>query len=183
MKKITALLLALALVLCAVSSLAEGKPFTTKYFTLTLPDTWDIGTDPAEESEDGEEDLGYFYDASKDVALEVMVYMELFEEMKDVSLWNASEAELKDYADMLLEEFGEDHPVLLGTLMAGNIPFVVIRGTDEYGDYIYAETMTNGYAIVIDAVVTDASGANFYPLTDDHIEQFKSILLTFVPVT
>lgn len=183
MKKLTALLLAFALVLCAVSSLAEGNVFTTKYFTLTLPDTWDIGTDPAEESEDGEEDLGYFYDAVNEIGLTVSVYMDFFEEMKTVSLWNADEATLKDYTDMLLEELGEDRPVSLGTVMAGNIPFVVIRGTDEYGDYLYAETMTNGYAIEIEAIVTDPDGYKVYPLTDAHIEQFKNILLSFVPVT
>ena len=42
--------------------------------------------------------------------------------------------------------------------------------------------MTNGHAIQIEAYVTD-SKEKIYPLTEENIEQFKSILATFVPVT
>lgn len=184
MKKLTALLLAFALVLCAVSSLAEGNVFTTKYYTLTLPDTWDIGTDPIEDDGDElSEELGYFYDATNTIGLTVETYIVFFEEMKTTSLWDADEATLKDYTDMLLEELADDRPASVGTLLAGKIPFILIRGTDDYGDYLYAETMTNGYAIIFEAVVTDPDGMKVYPLTDEHIDQLKNILLTFAPVT
>ena len=58
MKRITGLLLALALVLAmAVGALADGVTFSTKYFTLTLPQGWEIETEVME-TEDGMEDLG-----------------------------------------------------------------------------------------------------------------------------
>ena len=168
MKKISALVLALVLALCAVSSLAEGVSFTCKYFTLTLPDSWVIDTDfSGADSDETTEPLGWFYDGSK-----------------PVSLWDGDSSLLRDYEDMLLDELKEDQAVSLGVVTAGKIPFVVIRAADKsIGEYIYAETVTNGYAIEFTGYMADEEGKENYPLTDEAVEQFKNILLTFVPVT
>ncbi len=113
----------------------------------------------------------------------VEAYLVFYEELKDVSLWNYSDAELKDYTDSLLEEFEDDDPKYLDTVMVGQIPFVLIKATDEDGEYLYADTMTNGYAIELCAYVTDEDAETMYPITEKHIEQFKSILATFQPVS
>ena len=64
-------------------------------------------------------------------------------------------------------------------MTAGKIPFVLIRCEDEESEYIYADTVTNGYSIQFEAFMAD--GENFHPLTDEAIEQFRTILTTFKP--
>ena len=91
---------------------------------------------------------------------------------------------MQAYLEAVLEDFKDDNPEYLDTVMAGKIPIVLIKATDAAGEYLYADTMTNGYAIQIEAFVTDNSDEEkSYPLTEEKIEQFKSILATFVPVT
>ena len=175
---ILALLLALSPAFCAA---AEGVPFKTSYYTLTLPDGWIIDTDDLESGDDYE-DLGYFY-APEEIGLLVVAYLEYYEELKDFSLWNADASELRDYTQSVLEDLEEFDPEPVGTVMAGGIPFVVVKGTDADGDFLYADTMTNGYAIVFEAYVTDMDGETVYPLTEDDVEQFNSILASFLPVT
>ena len=63
--------------------------------------------------------------------------------------------------------------------MAGNVPFVLIRCADDEGEYVYADTITNGYSIQFEAFMADEE--NIQPLTDEAIEQFKTILATFKP--
>ena len=181
MKKITALFLAMLLTLSlAGGAFAAGETFTTRYFTLELPEGWIIDTEDLEdESEEGLEVLGYF-GGPEETALEAAALLVYYDELKDFSSWSASEEEIEEYKEILMEEYEEDDPEFLGTLMAGSIPFILIRCTDEDGDYLYADTVTNGNSIQFEAYLTD--GENFFPMTDETIEQFKTILATFKPV-
>ena len=176
-----ALVIAMSAICCAASA---GETFKTPYFTLTLPNGWLIDTSEADAAVDdnGEQFLGVFGDDDA-IGMIVEAYLVHYDDLKDVSLWNYSDAELKDYADSLMEEFEDDDPAYLGIVKAGQIPFVLIKATDEDGEYLYADTMTNGYAIELCAYITDEEAETMYPITEKHIEQFKSILATFQPVS
>ena len=178
MKKITALVLATLLTLSMIGG-ALADTFTTKYFTLELPEGWEIDMDDLEdESEEGMEALGFF-GGPEDVTLVAGAYLVYYEELKDFSSWNASEDEIEEYKEIILEEFEEDRPEYIGTVMAGSIPFILIRCEDEETEYLYADTVTNGNVIQFEAFMVDEE--NFQPLTDEAIEQFKTILATFKP--
>ncbi|MBR3017651.1 MAG: hypothetical protein IKH57_11360 [Clostridia bacterium] len=185
MKRMTSFFLALLLALSAATcAAAKENVFKTAYFTISLPDGWEADTTPLddEETEENAEYLGIFGNA-KGVGLAAIAYLVYYEELKDISLWNADEADLKLYAESVMDDFADDRPEYLGTVMAGSIPFVLIKGTDEDGEYLYADTMTNGYAIEIQAFVMDEDWKKQYPMTDKYIEQFKTVLSTFQPVT
>ena len=180
MKKITALFFAMLMTLALTcGAFAEGNTFTTKYFTLELPEGWEIDQDNLDkESEEGMEALGFF-GSPDDISLVAEAYLVYYEELKDFSSWSASEKEVEEYKELLMEEFEDEKPEYVGTVTAGSIPFILIRCTDEDGEYLYADTVTNGYAIQIAAYLADED--KFHPLTDDAIEQFKTILATFKP--
>lgn len=187
MKRIISLVFALFLALSTLGfAAAEGVAFKTDYYTMTLPRGWEIDTDDTgveeEDRELRQEYLGFCYD-SRDVGLAFEAYLVFYKDsdLQAIQLWNANEAEKQAYADGILETFEDDEPVFLGFVMADRIPFIVIKATDEDGDYLYAETMSNGYALVFYAYVFD--GEDLYPITDQYMEQFKSILETFTPVT
>lgn len=183
MKRIVSLVFALVLALSAVCGAAAAeKTFKTAYFTLTLPKGWDFDTEDAGVDEDGDEYLGLFGE-DKDIGIIVFTYMVYYEDYKDVSLWNVNQAEMDAYIKDLLYQFSDDDPEYIDTVMAGKIPFVLIKATDEEGEYLYAETMTNGYAIAFDCYVYDEDGENQYPFTQKYVEQIKSILETFQPVS
>ena len=182
MKKLLAAMLALSLILGIASALAGTVTFTTKYFTMELPEGWEIDTESLESvPENNAEALGMF-GAPEDVGLVAGAYLVYYEDLKNLALWSSDADELQAYAEAVMEDFADDKPVYLGTFSAGSIPFVLIRGTDEDGEYLYADTITNGYAIEFMVYVTDSEGEKYYPLTDDCIEQFKTILSTFKPV-
>jgi len=180
MKKLTAIILSLALVLCAVSALADNM-FTTKYYSVELPEGWETDTENLEEeSEENSEALGAF-GSPDEIGLVVCSYLDYYEDLKDISLWNSDADELQAYAEAVMEDFEEDHPVYLGTFKAGDVPFVLIKAANEEGEYLYADTITNGYAVVFIAYVTDYDGEKLYPVTDEYAEQLKTILATFKP--
>jgi hypothetical protein len=108
-------------------------------------------------------------------------YLVYYEDLKDISLWNSGEEELKEYADVLLEEFADSKPELIGTVTAGKIPLVLIRGADKDGEFVYADTVTNGYSIQFEFYATDSEGEKELPITEEHIEQIKTILASFKP--
>ena len=176
-----ALMLALSAVCCAE---AAEKTFKTAYFTLKLPNGWDFDTEDADRAmdEDGMQYLGYFGE-NKAIGMFVEAYLVLYEDLQDFSLWNADEDEMQAYAEAVMEDYAEDDPEDLGIVMAGNIPFVLIKGTDEDGEYLYADTMTNGFAIIMIAYVLDEDGESQYSISRKYVEQFKSILETFQPVS
>ena len=179
MKRFMSVLLAAILTLSAMSALADVT-FKTDYYTLTMPDEWVVDTDNLEaDSLDGMDALGYLY-APGELGLAISAYLMRFEDEEGVSLWNAEEAEIQEYADAVVEDYSDDQAVLLDIIKANGVPFVLIRGTDMYGDYLYADTLTDSYAIEFIAYYTDMDGKP-YPLTDEAIEQFKSILASFVP--
>lgn len=183
MKRMIALVLALLLVLSAAgNALAADKTFKTPYYTLTLPDSWDSSTDDAETDEDGMEYLGFFGE-DKDIGMIVESYLVYYERLKDVSLWDAGKDELEEYAEAILDDFADDEPELLDTVMAGKIPFVLMKGADEDGEYLYADTMTNGYAVIFIAYLVGPDGETQYPFSQKDIERFQSILKTFQPVS
>ena len=158
MKRLLSLVFALALALSAVCcAVAAEKTFKTAYFTITLPSGWDFNTDDACVDEDGDEYLGFFGE-DKSIGLIVGAYKIYYEDLTDISLWNSSEAELKEYADSVMYDFADEDPEYLGIVMAGRIPFVLIKATDEDGEYLYADTMTNGYAIEFQAYVMGPDG-------------------------
>ena len=179
MKRLLSLVAAAALMLSAVFATAEGVTFSTKYFSVELPEGWLIDTDDLEK-EEGEECLGFF-GSPEEVGMACGTYLVYYEDLKDFALWNASKEELEEYKEILMEEFEDGSPELIDIVTADKIPLVVIRVHDEDGDFIYADTMTNGYAIQFEFYVTDEGGEKLYPITDEHIEQVKTILATFKP--
>ena len=180
MKKTAILLAAVLLTLSfACSALADGTTFTTKYFTLELPEGWTIDTEELNaESEENVEALGYL-DAPGEVSLDIGCFLVYYEDLKDLALWSASEEDLKAYADTIMEEFADARPEYLGNIMAGSVPFVLIKCTDEEGEFLYADTLTNGYSIQFEVSMMDDE--KYYPLTDEAVEEFKTILSTFKP--
>lgn len=184
MKRLISLALALLLALSAAgAALAEGIEFKTNYFTLNLPDQWAIRTDGAGKEKDEDlEFLGYCY-AKKEKGLVVEAYLMYYKDFADLSLWDADEETIALYVQSVLEDYEDDAPEFLGIVTAGSIPFVLIRAEDEDGEYLYADTMTNGYAIMFWAYVTDYDAEFSYPLRNADIELFKSILETFQPVS
>ncbi len=179
MKRAFSLILALVLALSVSLSLAEGNTFQTKYFALTLPDGWITDYTVKAEEEEDVEFLGCFAapDSPGLIVESAMIYEE---ELKDIALWNSDSVDIQSYIEVLLESFEEDNPVYLDTVMAGKIPFVMIRCEDEEGQYIYIDTMTNGYTIQFLAAVMDDD--RYYSIPDADIEQLKAIFATFQPV-
>ena len=183
MKRLFAWMVVAVLMLSTVcAAAAEGVTFKTPYFTLQLPDGWVTDYEDLEK-EEGMEGLGFFGEDAE-IGLIAGAYLVYYEDLKDLALWSSDAEEMQAYIEAVLEDFKDDNPEYLDTVMAGKIPIVLIKATDAAGEYLYADTMTNGYAIQIEAFVTDNSDEEkSYPLTEEKIEQFKSILATFVPVT
>ena len=183
MKKLLAIVFTLLFTLGIVSAMAGGMTFSTKYFTMELPEGWEIDTsDPQNDAENNTEDLGLLFGEVEGKALLCETYVQYVEDMKSIALWNSDADELKEYAEEVMEDFEEDNPVYLDTVKANGIPFVLIKATDEDGEYLYADTVSNGYLINFIVYAVDADGESYLPLTNDCIEAFKTILSTFKPV-
>ncbi len=186
MKRLFSLILAAVLVLSvACAAAAEGVTFTTQYFTLQLPDNWETNFEDLQK-EDDEEDLGYFYDTAE-IGLAGAAFLVYYEQLKDISLFNENEETIQEYIDAITEELEEYKPKYLETVTAvpdpgmKAIPIVLFKVTDDEGDFIYADTITNGYSIQFEFYVTDAEGEKMYPLTDEHLELIRTILATLKP--
>ena len=183
MKRCLALftVLLLALPMACPAEKAGGQVFETQYFTMQLPEDWTIDTRELEKEEDMEM-LGYLFgpeDADWVLESAIMYYKDL----KDIALWNSDEEEMQDYIDAVLEDFKDEEPEYLKTVMAGQIPFVLIRAVDDDGPYYYADTMTNGYAIVFYAYIARNDLDRTLEPTEEQMQQLEEILLTFAPVT
>lgn len=180
-RTITLLLVALMLLTPLWAALAEGgKTFTTEYYTLTLPQDWEIDTSDLDKDEDFQE-LGTLL-APEVPGLVLEAGLVHYSELDDVSLWNMDEAGMQDYIDSVLEELG-DGAEYKTTLRVGNIPFVVCHVEDSDGPYEYIDTMTNGYAVVFYAYVADDDSDALMPMSDAEWAQVESIIATFKPVT
>ena len=183
MKRLFDWMVAVILILSAVcGAMAEGETFKTPYFTMQLPDGWVTDYEDLQK-EEGMECLGYFGE-NADIGFVACAYLVYYEGLKDLALWSSDAEEIQAYIEATLEDLADDNPVYLDTVMAGKIPIVLVKATDKDGEYLYADTMTNGYAIQIRAfVIDDSEEEKIYPLTEENIEQFKTILATFQPVT
>ena len=186
MKRLISMILAAILVLSAAcAAAAEGVTFTTQYFTLQIPEGWETDFEDLEK-EDNEEELGFFYE-TKDIGLVGAAYLVYYEELKDISLFNENEETIQEYTDAIMEEMEDAKVENLGIVTAvpeggmKPIPIILLKVTDDEGDYIYADTITNGYSIQLEFFVTDAEGEKMYPITDEHIELIKTILATLKP--
>ena len=180
MKRLIVLMVAAVLVLgIACAAAADGEVFTTPYFSMKLPEGWEVDYESKERKE-GEECLGFF-GGPEEIGLICGAYLIYYENLRDIALWNADEEELQAYTEAILEDYKDNNPELIGIVMAGKIPFVVIKGTDEDGDFVYADTMTNGNAIEFMFYVTDYDGEKQYPITDEYIEQIRTVLTGFEP--
>lgn len=176
MKRLMSVLLISILAVLAVSSAFADQQLKTSYYTMMLPDDWDI---EAVNEKDGEAEILAYFAEPDDIGIVVEAGIIYYEDWKDFSLWNADKSEVQEYVDTIMEDFQDDEPEFLDIVNAGSIPFVLIRAKDSDGDYLYADTMSNGYAVIFMVYVTD--GDIVYPITDKHIEQIKNILATFQP--
>ena len=120
--------------------------------------------------------------AREDDGLAIEAALEYFESLDGISLWDAGEEDFQAYVDMILEEFAEDGAVVLDPVNANGIPFIIIRCEDDDGEYLYAETVTNGYVLSFYAYALDWD-SNYLPLEEKHLDTFREILSTFQPNT
>ena len=176
------ILMTAAVLFLSIACAAAAETFSTNYFSLELPEDWEIDTTDLEKKE-GEESLGFFGGKVGDGLLLGGAYLVYYEDLKDFALWNSSEEELKEYTDILLEEFADANPEMIGTVTVGKIPLVLIRGADKDGEFVYADTVTNGYSIQFEFYAMDSDGEKDLPLTDEHIKQIETILASFKPAT
>ena len=182
MKRIFTALLAAALVLAlACPALAEAaQTFTTPYYTLEIPRDWQIDTSDLETDDDFQE-LGVLL--SPDVpGLVIEAGLLHYEELSELSLWNADDETIQNYIDFMLEALEDDSPKYEKKLEIGEIPFFVFSAQDEDGPYCYVDTITNGYAVAFYVYNADTDDDRLLPLTDDDWAQFEAILSTFKPV-
>lgn len=187
MKRLFGIVMAVVLALSLVCAAAEGVLFETKYFTLQLPDNWETDFEDLEKDDEGE-DLGFFFEPA-DIGLACATSLVYDEGMKDISLFDLDEETIQDYVDGTLEWLADENPEYLGMVTATPdpnlkaIPLVLFKVSDDEGEYIYADTTTNGYTIQFMFFVTDVEGDKLYPITDAYIEQIKTILATLKPAT
>lgn len=176
----TLLLTALLLALPACAAMAEaGQTFSTDYYSLTVPQDWQIDTSNLEKEENFQL-LGDLL-SPDDPGLVIEAGLAHYGEMSDVSLWNADETAMQEYIDVVLEELEDDRPEYAETLNIGGIPFIVIKAEGEDGPYAYIDTMTNGYAVIFYAYVAGTDDDALLPMSDADWEQVKAILATFKP--
>lgn len=181
MKRAISLLLAmLVLALPACGALAEStQTFATDYYTLTLPSDWTIDTSEAN-GDDEFRTLGYLY-APEVPGLVIEAGLIHYEDMSDVSLWNADEETMQGYIDAVLDELKDEKAEYLSTLKVGQIPFLIFSGEDANGPYRYIDTMTNGYAVAFYAYVAGDDSDALLPMSDADWARVESILNTFTP--
>ena len=99
MKRFLMLITAMTLFLTAAcTATADGVTFKTAYFTMQMPEGWEIDTDDLEKKE-GEETLGFFGVELPEGMLIGGAYLVYYEQLKDIALWNSSEEELKEKYD------------------------------------------------------------------------------------
>lgn len=85
------------------------------------------------------------------------------------------------YTELILEFFKENSVEYLGTVTVGDIPFILVKYTKDEITCLDVNAVVNNEEIEFDVYIADKD--NFYSVTDEAIEQFKTILETFKPVT
>ena len=181
-RAIPLLLIALLALLPCCAALAEaGQPFTTDYYTLTLPGDWVIDTSGQEDNSADFQLLGNLC-SPDDPGLVIEAGLVHCPDMGGISLWSADEDAMQDYIDALLEDFEDANGEYVETLRSGSIPFVVLRASDGDGAYRYVDTMTNGYAIVFYVYHASSDDDRISEPTEAEWALFERILATFRPV-
>ena len=183
MKKFSTLMIAFLLVfslLCGAAAEGEGVVFTTKYFTLNLPENWKIETEDLEQNVENAELLGYLYGpAETDIAVNVSISTHNNQEA--VAPY-AGEQGVEAYKELILKYFEKFSPEYLETVLVGDLPFILVKYTDEEG-----ETILDVNAVVggeeVEFMVYRADETETYSVTDEDIELFKTVLQSFRPVT
>ena len=183
MKRIISLALSVILLVAFCAGAAAESltmPFETTYYTMMLPEGWEIYDPDTEDDTDTFQTLGYF-SSPDDRYIWANCYLHYLEDWKDVSLWNVDDEELEGYIDATMSDFEDDDGEFLGLVYAGSIPFVMIKARDEDGEYIYADTMTNGYVILFYVYLTELDTDETFPFSDADIDQLTAIIETFTP--
>lgn len=182
MKRRIFLIILLLCLLCA--SAAQAKTYVCEdVCQLEYPDEWyDYGPDSSGDVEGEYYNIGFF-GGTGDTDLNVSVDLFYYPEYADVRLFSADEETVQSYADMLLDIYPEAELLEVVRVSEYEIPFIVIRSVDEYGDHVTAETIANGWNLVLDAFAyTDDSYEVSRELTDEDLACFAEIVASFQPV-
>lgn len=179
-------LLTLALMLpCAIAEepRLEGIYTYGDRFAIRYPSEWDVLTDEADNT-DTDIFAGMLY-SLEDTGLNVEVWMYYYADWYDVNLMTLSAEEVKAYADMLLETTAGLDPELRGIVYTTHdgIPFVITRETDDLGPMFLADTMLDGWNVLIYGYAyTDETYSVARPLTEADYELFQAIVESFAPL-
>ncbi|MBR0465013.1 MAG: hypothetical protein IJJ23_11660 [Clostridia bacterium] len=188
MKRLLIWIMTLVIGLSGMSgALAEPLTLTfeTPYFTLMLPEDWEIYDPDPEDNGSGENiwDLGFVSSPDEDYYI-IEAAMQYLEDWKDTSLWDADEEQLEEYIDITMHDFEDKDGQFIDLFYAGNIPFIMLEYTSQdRGDTLYADTMTNGYVIMFYIFKTSLDTDKYYDLTEEDIAQVTRILETFRPLS
>lgn len=174
MKKLTALLLSLFLLL-ALGTAAAATYTADGVYTLEYPDTLTLDdTTYAEDS--AEDDLWLFVLQNDDYLIDA--YITATGMYEDVSLTNATQTEIQEYLDETAATFATQNSALVGTLTSqGGTLFYLYAMSDSVGPYYYAETIESGDSINFICYYQDSARLLDARLLDD----FKAVLSTYVP--
>ena len=181
-KKSIAILLALLLTLMPASALA--KTLTCRnIFSIEYPLLWiNYGADDSWDVENEYYDLGFIggFDAS---ALNIELAAYYIPQYSDVRLFDAEQEIIDEFAGLLLEEYPEGELVEIVYVGDYQIPFIIIRYCDSYGDGIAAETLSNGWNITLDGFAyADESYTSTRELTESDISTFMDVVYSFEPI-
>ena len=175
---VAAFLLVFSLV-CGALAEGEGVVFRTDYYTLELPEGWKVeGPDPENDLEKSKE-LGYFQGPA-DVDITVAAGASKHFNPERVAPY-AGEQGAAAYTELILEFFKEKSVEYLGTVTVGDIPFILVKYAEDELTCLDVSAVVNNEEIEFIVYIADKD--NFYSITDEAIEQFKTILETFKPVT
>lgn len=173
MKKTLAFILASLLCFGAAGALAADYT-VNGLFTITYGDAFTLDdTTYLEESTGEDRWLFLLSEGSTDIDART----ERVEGYEDVSLSSATEEQLEEYVNTFVNDYVDEDATLVGSLLAGKIPFYLFEMTDSDGKYYLAQTVEKGYGIVFYAYYTDGTDAD-----EALLEKLEALVESFVPV-
>ncbi len=181
MKRFLSLCLALMLSLSALSSASAAKmarAFENEYFRIFIPGDWVIDLSSVEDYW-GALDLGFAYSGDKTMLMETGLYF--YSDWSQDSLWSASDELWDEYVLFVTDDLKEEDPQVLGKIQAGEYPGILLRGTNDYGAYLYGEFLINAYAYSFYFYLLNEDDTVNSDITEEEVELFRSILETFQP--
>ena len=149
-------------------------------FIISYPGDWDVLVDE-EYNTETEIFAGMLY-SLEDTGLNVEIYMYYYADWWDVNLMNMAAEEVKAYGEMLLETNQLYSPELRGYVYTtrDGIPFVITHEIDDLGPMFLADTMLDGWNVLIYGYAyTDDTYSVGRELTDADYELFKSIVESY----